>query len=650
MSNVTTLIVVGAVMFAVLGGVTLLSHIYSLNSIKSRTVGDGQHGTARWATKREIRKTYKHISFTPDKWRTQAKNGQEPTVSVVHFRPPFSKKDKTEEVSLPQGIVVGCTGNTTAMIDTGDVHALMIGAAGVGKTAYWLYPCIEYACASGMSWLSTDTKGDIMRNYGQIAKDYGYHVSVIDLRNPTKSNGNNLLHLVNKYMDLYKKHPDKLVYKARCEKYAKIISKTIILSGMDAASFGQNAYFYDAAEGLLTATILLVAEFCKPEQRHIVSVFKIIQELLAPSGKKGKNQFQQLMELLPNDHKAKWFAGAALNTAEQSMASVMSTALSRLNAFLDSELEQILCFDTEIDAEKFCNEKSALFIIMPEENPATFFMISLIIQQLYREILAVADENGGKLKNRCVFFCDEYGTLPKIESAEMMFSASRSRRLQIVPIIQSFSQLEKNYGKEGAEIIVDNTQLTIFGGFAPQSTSAETLSKALGSRTVMSGSVSRSKNDPSESLQMIERPLMTPDELKSMPKGQFVVMKTGFYPMKVKLKLFFKWGIHFDEEHPYTVSDQGNREVKYASKKDITDGIIKKYHPELLEPATPSNDESSSGGQNQQMTEHHQPASIKKNDEKDKNGGTVLQTVPKNRRTPLPQLPKNTEETSDGQT
>lgn len=650
MSNITTLIVVGAVMFAVLGGVTLLSHIYSLNSIKSRTVGDGQHGTARWATKREIRKTYKHISFTPDKWRTQAKNGQEPTVSVVHLRPPFSKKDKTEEVSLPQGIVVGCTGNTTAMIDTGDVHALMIGAAGVGKTAYWLYPCIEYACASGMSWLSTDTKGDIMRNYGQIAKDYGYHVSVIDLRNPTKSNGNNLLHLVNKYMDLYKKNPDKLVYKARCEKYAKIISKTIILSGMDAASFGQNAYFYDAAEGLLTATILLVAEFCKPEQCHIVSVFKIIQELLAPSGKKGKNQFQQLMELLPNDHKAKWFAGAALNTAEQSMASVMSTALSRLNAFLDSELEQILCFDTEIDAEKFCNEKSALFIIMPEENPATFFMISLIIQQLYREILAVADENGGKLKNRCVFFCDEYGTLPKIESAEMMFSASRSRRLQIVPIIQSFSQLEKNYGKEGAEIIVDNTQLTIFGGFAPQSTSAETLSKALGSRTVMSGSVSRSKNDPSESLQMIERPLMTPDELKSMPKGQFVVMKTGFYPMKVKLKLFFKWGIHFDEEHPYTVSDQGNREVKYASKKDITDGIIKKYHPELLEPATPSNDESSSGGQNQQMTEHHQPASIKKNDEKDKNGGTVLQTVPKNRRTPLSQPPKNTEVTSDGQT
>ena len=156
---------------------------------------------------------------------------------------------------------------------------------------------------------------------------------------------------------------------------------------------------------------------------------------------------------------------------------------------------------------------------MPEEDPGKFFMVSLIIQQLYREILAVADENGGKLKNLCVFYCDEFGTLPKIESAEMMFSTSRSRRLQIVPIIQSFAQLEKNYGKEGADVIIDNTQLTIFGGFAPNSTSAETLSKALGSRTVMSGSVSRSKDNPSQSVQMIERPLMTSDELKNLPKG-----------------------------------------------------------------------------------------------------------------------------------
>lgn len=79
---------------------------------------------------------------------------------------------------------------------------------------------------------------------------------------------------------------------------------------------------------------------------------------------------------------------------------------------------------------------------------------------------------------------------------------------------------------------------------------------------------------------MIERPLMTPDELKSMPKGQFVVMKTGFYPMKVNLKLFFDWGISFGK--PYGLDERGSREVKYASQDKLIEKIIKKYHPEWL--------------------------------------------------------------------
>ncbi len=442
MDGIGTLVLISIVMFAVLGAITVLAHIYNLNNIKAKTVGDGQHGTARWARKEEIRKTYKHIPFEPERWR---------------------KGEDLPQVS-EQGIVVGCESGkfgTTAIVDTSDVHALMIGAAGVGKTAYFLYPNLEYACASGMSFITSDTKGDLYRHYGKIAKDYyGYNVSVIDLRNPTRSDGNNLLHLVNKYMDLWKANPENLAYKAKSEKYAKIIAKTIILSGMDGASFGQNAFFYDAAEGLLCASILLVAEFCPPETRHIVSVFKIIQDLLAPANTPGTTQFQFLMRRLPEEHKAKWFAGAALNTSEQAMNSVMSTALSRLNAFLDSELEQILCFDTAIDAEKFCSEKSAIFIVLPEEDTSKHFMVSLIVQQLYREILAVADEQGGQLKNRVMMYLDEFGTIPKIESAEMMFSASRSRRMSIVAIIQSFAQLQKNYGKEGCEIITDNTQLS----------------------------------------------------------------------------------------------------------------------------------------------------------------------------------------------
>lgn len=546
---------IASLMFIVIGGLAAISHFYTLGGIKSKTVGDGQHGTARWATKNEVYKAYEHIPFTPEAWR----NGED--------RP------------TAQGLIVGCKsgpGTTTALVDTDDIHAIMIGAAGVGKTAYFLYPNLEYACAAGMSFLTTDTKGDLYRNYAGIAKKYyGYDIAVIDLRNPTRSDGNNMLHLVNKYMDAYLADPENLAHKARAEKYAKIISKTIISSGnTDSASYGQNAFFYDSAEGLLTAVILLIAEYCEPKKRHIISAFKMIQDLLAPSAIKGKNQFQLLIEKLPPEHKARWFAGSALNTADQSMQSVLSTALSRLNAFLDSELEQILCFDTAIDAEKFCKKKSAIFLVMPEEDNTKYFLISLIVQQLYREILSVADEMGGKLKNRVMLYCDELGTIPKIESAEMMFSASRSRRVSIVALIQSFAQFEKNYGKEGSTIIIDNCQDTIFGGFAPNSNSAEVLSKSLGSRTVMSGSISRGKNDPSKSLQMMERPLMSADELKSLPKGHFIVTKTGVHPMRTVLKLFINWGIKFDTQ--YNMEEKSARKVAYADKDELIKEILKR--------------------------------------------------------------------------
>jgi len=586
--KVTILIAAAAVMFFVIGGLSLLAHYYTLNGIKSHTVGDGQHGTARFATKKEIQQTYRHILFRPKSWR------------------------KGQALPSEQGVILGSEGKkneVTALVDTDDVHTLMIGASGVGKTAFFLYPNLEYACATGMSFLCTDTKGDLFRNYGAVARDYyGYNIAVIDLRNPTRSDGNNMLHLVNKYMDEYRADENNLAAKAKAEKYAKIISKTIINSSGDSANYGQNAFFYDAAEGLLTSVILLLAEFLPPdddhpeERRHIISVFKMVQELLEPSRVKGKSQFQLLMAKLPPEHKAKWFAGAALNSAEQAMASVMSTVLSRLNAFLDSEMEQILCFDTAIDAEKFCNTKSAIFIVLPEEDLTKYFMVSLMIQQLYREILSVADEQGGKLKNRVVFYCDELGTIPPIESLELIFSASRSRRLMMVPIIQSFGQLQKNYGKEGSEIIVDNCQCTIFGGFAPNSQTAEVLSKALGSRTVMSGSISRGKNDPSQSLQMMERPLMMPDELKSLPKGQFVVMKTGTHPMQTRLRLFLDWGITFDRV--YEVPEKAARKVAYADKDELERRIMTRYHADRAAEDAPTSNQRAQSGMNHMQSNY----------------------------------------------
>ena len=77
-----------------------------------------------------------------------------------------------KELPTDQGIILGCTGRkneVTALVDTDDVHCLMIGASGVGKTAFFLYPNLEYACATGMCAGTRGKRVDRTRRLARMA-------------------------------------------------------------------------------------------------------------------------------------------------------------------------------------------------------------------------------------------------------------------------------------------------------------------------------------------------------------------------------------------------------------------------------------------------------------------------------------------------
>ena len=82
-------------------------------------MGDGQHGTARFAGKGEIRRTFHRVRFRPRAWR------------------------RGKHLPKVQGLVVGCEirgKRVTALVDGDDIHAMMVAGSGAGKTAYFLYP------------------------------------------------------------------------------------------------------------------------------------------------------------------------------------------------------------------------------------------------------------------------------------------------------------------------------------------------------------------------------------------------------------------------------------------------------------------------------------------------------------------------------
>lgn len=95
-----------------------------------------------------------------------------------------------------------------------------------------------------MSFVTLDTKGDLYRNMASIGeKYYGYKTVVYDFRKPMESDTYNLMSLVNKYMDRYR-NTGSVDDKARAEKQARMVAKSIIIGGVDMANMGANSFFY----------------------------------------------------------------------------------------------------------------------------------------------------------------------------------------------------------------------------------------------------------------------------------------------------------------------------------------------------------------------------------------------------------------------
>ncbi len=531
----------------------------SLNRIKARTVGHGQHGSARWATHREIKSYYTMVPYEPQKWRTQAElRPTNPGFVLGSFQ--HGRRGK----------------KITAWVDAGDSHAMMIASPGGGKTAYFLYPNIEYAMACGISFVTLDTKGDLYRNMATIGeKYYGYHTVVYDFRKPMESDTYNLMSLVNKYMDRYR-NTGSVDDKARAEKQARMVAKSIITGGVDMANMGANSFFYEASESLLTSAIMILSEYGDPGTRHISSAHKMIDAVSVREEKGKPNLYSKLLSALPPYHKAAMLANSAVNSAEQTTASIVSTAHSRLNELIDSELEQMICFDTKFQVEEFVEHPTGVYIVLPEEDTTKYFIVSLVIQQINAELTAMADRLGGTLPKKVICFYDELGTIPKIEGLDAIFTASRSRNMTIVGILQGISQLNDRYGKDVAETMFNSCHDTIAGAFGPLSQDAEFISKQLGSRTAQTGSVTTDgkTGEQSVSEQMMEVPLMAPNELREMPRGEYVLLKTFCRSARTRMPLFTDWGITLEEK--YHVPERPLRDIEYMDVKELIDRLKKK--------------------------------------------------------------------------
>lgn len=487
-------------------------------NIKDKQAGHGQHGKATWMEDELKEQTFHTIQ---------------------------------KEAESEPGFVLGFSGGHW-MVDTSEDNVLLLAPPKAGKTTKIFIPSIFYNAAiqkntgSGPSMLILDCKGELFRRCAGHLADCGYRIPTLDLRNIVKSSRYNFIINVNKAMDEYfvaKTDLARAMAYGKAERYAKQAASQLVGNSSSEVKSEASDYFNETARGLLTGIILMVSQYAAPTERHIISVFNLILEMNGQilnqqqsSNTIQKTKLQELLEYIGNQ-RITFYTGAATSADSRTSMNVFSSALGKLAKFIDAELEQILCgHDEDFDGQKFIQQPTAIFFISPDENTTRHFMSSLAVRNILNETIEIAEkEYNGVLPRKVQVYLDEFGQQPPIEDFDALCAAYRSRGGRFISAIQDFAQLQKHYSKDKADIIKGTNQTLITSFVAPSAlNTAETISKILGNETILTGSSSSSQGKVSTTTSLVGRPLMAASDLIAMPLGEFIVIKGGTKPCKIK--------------------------------------------------------------------------------------------------------------------
>ena len=174
---------------------------------------------------------------------------------------------------------------------------------------------------------------------------------------------------------------------------------------------------------------------------------------------------------------------------------------------------------SDFDFDILGKDNTALFVVVPDEDKTYFTLVTIIVGLLYRDLVKLANSNDNKkLPYEIDFILDEFANCPPLADIEAIVSVARSRGMHFHFFIQSFSQLDNVYGKEVAQIILDNCGLVYLKTNTQET--AEAISKRLGKKTIESNSVRQSVSllnyNGDRSTNLIGRDLMTPEEVKQL--------------------------------------------------------------------------------------------------------------------------------------
>lgn len=385
-------------------------------------------------------------------------------------------------------------------------HAAVIAGTRMGKTTSIIMGNILTAIRQRIkkSMLITDPKGEVYSLTKEKLEKEGYRVILYNLRDPAHTSyWNPLTDIFRKYTDMQKKLEDaidiedeygntyvfdgkvyenredyedvKEVYESDQMKYIDDAINEFVCSIIQVK--GKDPFWDLSAQEVVKAILWAMLEDSNEKTKNDnceVDFPLVTEETFSPDtmlkifsclyGTKDGLEDYGYFKKRSRDSKARQLAvPTIINQADTTRQCILSSVNAGITDFNSTNVRAFTSHNS-IEISEIVEKPTALFITYKDETASSYEVISMIIQYIYKELVDIATKKQGSLDTPFYFFLDEFGNFPKIENFEKEISASAGRNIFFVLAIQSYAQLNRVYGNDVAEIILDNLNLKYFLG------------------------------------------------------------------------------------------------------------------------------------------------------------------------------------------
>ena len=440
-----------------------------------------EHGSAKWGNARQVNRKYVN-------------------------------KEKYYNKILTQNVSIGFDGRNHRR----NLNTLVCGGSGAGKTRFYAKPNIMNA---NTSFVVLDPKGELLRDTGNLLKEKGYDIKVIDLINMEKS------HCYNPFVYL---KDDNDVQRMVTNLFKNTTPKN---------SSSSDPFWDQAAMMLLMALVLYLHHEAPEDEQNFPMVMEMIR---AGEVREDSEDYQSPLDMLferleeenPEHIAIKYYKNYRSGSGK-TLKSIQITLVSRLEKFNLETLASITQTD-EIELNTLGEKKTAIFAVIPDNDSSFNFIVGMLYTQLFQQLYYSADRvHGGRLPVHVHFVMDEFANVALPDEFDKLLATMRSREISVSIIIQNMAQLKALFEKQW-ESIVGNCDEFVYLGGNEQSTH-EYVSKLLGKETIDTNTYGQShgrNGSYSTNWQMAGRELMTPDEVRMMDNQYALLFIRGEKPVK----------------------------------------------------------------------------------------------------------------------